>query len=140
MALIQLIYVSNLVKQDESQLASILESAVRHNREDGITGMLLYSGGNFLQVLEGPREQVRSTYERIFRDTRHGNIIELSEDEVPARHFSTWSMGYRQLGQEDVEKFPQYAPYFQFGFSSTRFDAQPGIALEMLELFSKNML
>lgn len=139
-ALIQLIYVSSLVNQDETQLASILESAVRHNREDGITGMLLYSGGNFLQVLEGPKEQVHNTYQRICLDPRHTQIMVLSEDEVAERHFATWSMGYRQLGQADVDKFPQYAPYFQFGFRSSRFDAKPGIALEMLVLFSKNML
>ena len=48
----QLIYVSDLVG-DTAQLGAILKSAMRHNQADGITGMLLYSGGNFLQVLEG---------------------------------------------------------------------------------------
>jgi galactose-1-phosphate uridylyltransferase len=140
MPLTQLIYVSSLVDQDESQLANILESAVRHNREDEITGMLLYAGGNFLQVLEGQHEQVRKTYERICLDPRHSTIIVLSEEEVLERHFSSWSMGYRQLGSEDVAKFPQYAPYFQFGFHASQFDAKPGVALDMLELFSQNML
>lgn len=72
MALVQLIYVSSLVSLDmESELGKILESSVRHNLENGITGMLLYSGGNFIQVLEGDQDKVGETYERILADPRH---------------------------------------------------------------------
>lgn len=140
MAFTQLIYVSDLVNKNEAALAAILESAVRHNREDGITGMLLYSGGNFLQVLEGAHAQVHATFERICQDPRHRNITVLTEEEVAERHFSHWSMGYRQLGAQEVAQFPQYAPYFQFGFTTAALDAKPGVALELLELFSKGML
>ncbi|MFM1907862.1 MAG: hypothetical protein RLZZ591_1539 [Pseudomonadota bacterium] len=136
----QLIYVSDLVDRNEGELGPILESAIRHNREDDITGMLLYSGGNFLQVLEGSKDQVDQTYKRICRDPRHANIIVLMEEKVTERHFGDWSMGYRQLGADDVEKFPKYASFFQFGFKSANFKAKPGIALEMLKLFSKGML
>lgn len=140
MAITQLIYVSDLVNRDEKQLPTILASAVRHNRENDITGMLLYSGGNFLQVLEGTKEQVRETYQRICRDLRHTNILILTQEEVDERHFSDWSMGYRKLSEADVAQFPEYAPYFQFGFKPTDFKAKPGAALEMLKLFSKGML
>lgn len=136
----QLIYVSDLVGQDETQLGPILESAVRHNKEDGITGMLLYSGGNFLQVLEGAHEKVRATYDRICQDPRHANAMLLLEQDVPERHFGDWSMGYRQLGPEDVARFPERAPYFQFGFRNEALKAKPGEALEMLEMFCKGML
>ena len=140
MAMTQLIYASDLVNRDEAQLGPILESAVRHNREDGITGMLLYSGGNFLQVLEGSQEQVLKTYQRICRDLRHTNILILTQEEVEERQFAGWNMGYRQLSDADVARFPEYAPYFQFGFKPTDFKAKPGAALELLTLFSKGML
>ncbi len=140
MAFSQLIYVSDLVNKNEAELAPILESAVRRNPADGITGMLLYSGGNFLQVLEGDPAQVRLTYERICHDPRHTHITVLTEEEVAQRHFANWSMGYRQLSAEDVARFPDYAPYFKLGFKATAFDAKPGVALELLELFSKGML
>jgi len=140
MAFTQLIYFSDLVDKNEAELGPILASAVRHNKEDGITGMLLYSGGNFLQVLEGDEAQVRATYERICRDPRHRNVSKLTEEQVPERHFSDWSMGYRQLGAQDVARFPQYAPYFQFGFKTGAFKAKPGVALELLELFGKGMV
>ncbi|NVO05762.1 MAG: BLUF domain-containing protein [Rhodoferax sp.] len=137
MELIQLIYLSDLVDRDESQLGAILDSAQRHNSRDDITGMLLYAEGNFLQVLEGAPERVHATFERIRRDRRHRNIVTLLDEAVPQRHFANWSMGYKQLRPEHVQKFPRYAPYFQFGFASQKFQAAPGAALEMLEMFSK---
>lgn len=136
----QLLYVSDMVGDDEGQLAAILASAVRHNTSNGITGMLLYSGGNFLQVLEGARDAVQATYQRICLDPRHHNATLLLEQQVPQRHFADWRMGFRQLKPEDVAKFPRHAPYFQFGFRNPALTAQPGEALEMLELFCQGML
>lgn len=140
MEYLQLIYVSDLVDKNEAELAPILESAVRHNRDDGITGMLLYSGGNLMQVLEGAPAQVRATYERISHDRRHRNLTVLTEEEVPERHFPTWSMGFRQLGADEIARFPQYAPYFKMGFQASAFNARPGSALELLELFAQGMV
>lgn len=140
MSFYQLVYVSDLANKNEETLGPILESALRRNTEDGITGMLLYSGGNFLQVLEGDEAQVHATYERICRDPRHKNTSVITEEEVSERHFSNWSMGFKQLGPQDIAKIPAYAPYFQFGFKASAFNAKPGAALELLELFGKGML
>ena len=137
MGITQLIYVSDLVNADETHLAPIVESAVRHNQEDNISGMLLYSEGNFLQVLEGTPEQVEQTYQRVCRDPRHTNIFILTQEDVDERHFADWSMGFRKLSEKDIASFPEYAPYFQFGFNQTDFKAKPGVALEMLKLFNK---
>lgn len=139
MSIHQLIYVSDLVGE-EAQLGSILESAVRHNQADDITGMLLYSGGNFLQVLEGSANQVKTTYDRICNDSRHRNCLVLIEQDIPERQFGQWSMGCRQLSAEDVAKFPAHAPYFQYGFRRPELQAKPGEALEMLNLFCEGML
>jgi len=139
MSLVQLIYVSELVRNDETQIPAIMASSVRHNAEDGITGMLLYSQGNFLQVLEGERDKVDATYARIAQDPRHRNTVMLTEEPVDERHFANWSMGYRQLEPELAAQIPQYAPFFQFGFDAQAFQAKPGVALKMLELFSQGM-
>jgi len=139
MSLVQLIYVSELVNNDETQIPAIMASSVRHNAEDGITGMLLYSQGNFLQVLEGERNKVDATYARIAQDLRHRNTVMLTEEPVDERYFPDWSMGYRQLEPELATQIPQYAPFFQFGFDAQAFQAKPGVALEMLELFSRGM-
>jgi hypothetical protein len=140
MAIHQLIYLSDQVGSDPSQLAAILESAVRHNREDGLTGMLLYSGGNFLQVLEGPVDAVKTTYRRILKDPRHTNCFILLEQDIPERQFSQWSMGCRQLSEEDAARFPEHAPYFKYGFHRPDLQAKPGEALDILHIFCQGML
>ena len=140
MSLVQLIYVSDLVGDNESEIPAILKSSVRNNSKEGITGMLLYSGGNFLQVLEGEPDAVKATYDRICLDSRHRNTIVLTKEDVKERHFSNWSMGYRQLGPEHAASLPKYAPFFQFGFDTSAIQAKPGVALEMLELFSQGMI
>ena len=135
--LMHLIYLSDLVDRKESELPNILKSAVRHNQQDGITGMLLYAEGNFLQVLEGEPAAVQATFARIGQDPRHRNVTVLLEEALQERHFSQWSMGYKQLRAADVQAFPQYAPLFKYGFNTRAFAPKPGDALDMLKMFSK---
>ncbi len=135
MKLTQVIYVSELIDRDSAVLASILESAVRHNQQNNITGMLLYAEGHFIQVLEGDEPAVLETYQRIWDDPRHHYITLLHADPVPKRCFGGWSMGFKHLGPQEAAAFPQYAPYFAFGVDARALVAAPGVALEMLKLF-----
>jgi hypothetical protein len=137
MQLTQLIYVSHLVDDNESTLAAILESAVRNNRQNGITGMLLYADGSLIQVLEGDESAVQTTYDRICQDRRHSQVTCLQVEPVAERHFAHWSMGYKRLRAEDLEKLPKLAPHFRFGTGAKAFNVRPGDALDMLLLFSK---
>lgn len=86
MALVRLIYVSSAVEELPDQvLDDILKSAVQHNKPQNITGMLLYCGGNFMQVLEGEEAAVKETYAPFittslaaFRiDARPGQALEM---------------------------------------------------------------
>ena len=133
----RLIYVSALKGSDESVLADILESAHRHNLEDHITGMLLYRDGNLLQVLEGPHDALGATFERIRIDPRHHLITVLDDEPVAARDFADWSMGFRQLLPEDIEHLPESAHWFRFGFNPEAIRANPGMALELLQMFAR---
>ena len=136
--LIQLIYVSDLPAGQETELPAILETSVRRNGEDGLTGMLLYAGGNIMQVLEGEEGAVRRTYERISCDPRHRNIILLSEEAVPAPDFPDWRMGYKFLSPQVLHALPQFAPIFKLGFKLDAIQAAPGIAKKMLMYFASN--
>ena len=135
MQLTQLIYVSERLERKASLLGDILESSVRRNRQNGITGMLLYAEGHFMQVLEGGEAAVLETYQRIWDDTRHHYVTLVHADAVAQRCFERWSMGFRQLEAGDAAAFPQFAPYFEFGFDAQALVAQPGVALDMLKLF-----
>lgn len=80
-----------------AELQSLLEKSRANNRRDGVSGVLLYRDGDFLQVLEGPEAAVRRTYARIALDPRHGGVIVLDESEIAQRNFGDWSMGFRQV-------------------------------------------
>jgi hypothetical protein len=137
MALMQLIYVSQLVGQPDAALMPIHTSAVKHNTNNGVTGMLLYFKGSFMQVLEGERDAVMVTYQRVQADRRHQHCKVLVEEDIAQRHFPTWSMGLCCLGDADFRKFPQFDLYFQDGFAFEKIQANPGIALSMLQAFGR---
>jgi hypothetical protein len=82
---------------------SILEESARNNTANGITGVLIATKTNFLQVLEGEFEALNATFERISRDTRHDKIQIISFTEIEKRRFSEWAMhgiGLFDLNQE----------------------------------------
>nr|WP_314857774.1 BLUF domain-containing protein [uncultured Undibacterium sp.] len=136
MNLLQIIYASDLSNSNESELSAILDASVRNNEKNEITGMLVYKNGRFLQVLEGEKEAVLETYERIGKDPRHQSIVLLLKDEIESRDFKDWSMGFKKLLDSDLENFPIYAKYFDTALSDIDIAARPSIALEILKVFS----
>ncbi len=139
MALLRLIYVSAAIRElSDEELDAILDSSVRRNKPEGITGMLLYSKGNFMQVLEGDAAVVDATYERIRKDSRHTQLFLLTREPIAARDFSRWSMGFRRLSAKDAEDSPAFAHLLLHGFEAEEIGAQPGLALNMLKEFSRN--
>lgn len=94
--LVRTIYLSNAVAlMDSAALSVLLETCVEKNRTCGITGLLVYSDGNFMQVLEGARPDVNETFERISQDSRHHQIMRMIDEPIDARHFESWAMGFR---------------------------------------------
>ena len=75
-----------------AEVASILAASRVNNARDGVTGALLYSDGCFAQVLEGDLGVVQRTFERIQRDSRHGNVVVLEARRAEARIFGMWDM------------------------------------------------
>lgn len=98
-AFYRLVYASkNLIVGTDAdattQIDQILEASRRNNRRAGVTGALMFNGGAFAQVLEGPQEGVEDTFERIQRDIRHGDVTVLECGPVDARSFDSWSMAF----------------------------------------------
>ncbi len=79
----------------EGALEDLLSTCRTGNDARGVTGVLLYRDGRFIQVLEGQRETVLSLVATIGRDDRHHGMRILLTEELPARRFAAWTMGYR---------------------------------------------
>jgi hypothetical protein len=103
----QLGYVSAATRpMHREDLIDLLREARELNDRDGVTGLLLYQDGYFLQVLEGAETNVRNTFERISHDDRHHDVQILFEDETDARHYPDWSMGFQALDGSEWLEFP----------------------------------
>ena len=75
-------------------IAAILQTARRHNKANNVTGALLFTASGFAQVLEGTRDVVEHTFERISGDPRHADVTVLSFTPTERRSFPDWSMGF----------------------------------------------
>lgn len=92
----QLLYTSNTSRDvTQTVLDDILAASRRNNARDGVSGMLLYVDGGFMQVLEGEDEAVGAVYDRIAKDKRHWNAHVLLDRKAP-RAFADWSMGFER--------------------------------------------
>ena len=100
-----MIYISTATKlMTEEELTSLLETARHNNSANNITGMLLYSNGTFMQVLEGKdRDKLQTLYQTIEQDKRHHSIIRMTEGKTRKRQFPDWSMGFNHIEQETAE-------------------------------------
>ena len=89
-----LTYVSTATRElSQDDLNELLAQCRKNNAKRGITGMLLYKDGNFMQVLEGEETAVRSIYAKISGDPRHKGEILLQQGTEEERQFLGWSMG-----------------------------------------------
>lgn len=85
-------------------LDEILTVSRVRNRASGITGMLLAENGRFVQLLEGPEDEVRELMSRIAADPRHEHVRILAEDGVSVRRFPDWAMAHGHVGE--IESLP----------------------------------
>jgi len=92
--LVRLLYASRSVNPGSSDLTeSILSQSRSHNPAMGITGILCYGGGIFLQALEGGRMRISELYGHIQKDARHKDVVLLNYEEISERRFGGWTMG-----------------------------------------------
>ena len=93
--MIQLIYASAATKPFTPEALKLLLAKARaRNATFGVTGMLLYHTGSFLQVLEGPEAGVDRILGSILKDPRHTTARTLSRATIATREFEAWSMGF----------------------------------------------
>ena len=105
-----IVYVSTAIAEfSEADLVQLLKRAWGFNERAGITGVLLFSGGRFLQVLEGCPTIVRRLYARIEADPRHGRLEKLADGWVPRREYGQWHMAFAPPpGPGDWRQLPGY--------------------------------
>jgi hypothetical protein len=114
----QLVYVSQATCAfSQASLDEVLLLSRRNNKIKGVTGMLVFYNGQFLQVLEGNPSDVIGTYDRIASDPRHDNLLVLHRGySSVGKTFAASAMGFHSMAvQETVAKRdPLQLDFFQF--------------------------
>lgn len=101
--MIRLVYISQSTKPVTSdELMTLLRQCRKNNSKNGLTGVLLYHNECFIQVLEGKEEIINKIYEKIKKDPRHKNVIELNREYITERQFDEWSMGFEEINESQL--------------------------------------
>ena len=108
--LVRLMYASRAAAGlDQETLSAILRQSRSANPAHGITGVLCYSEGVFLQVLEGGRDRVNQLYNRIVGDRRHHGCEIMLYEEISERRFAGWAMGQVALSRLNPSLLLKYS-------------------------------
>ncbi len=125
MRIVQLIYASTRSEDcTQTDLMNILRSSRKNNELNDISGILVCDNNYFLQLIEGGMEQVNKLFLRISKDNRHGDVIILGYEEVDARDYSKWKMGYVHIMDKKKDILFKYSsnkdfsPYSLSGYGA----------------------
>lgn len=129
--LVRLIYASRAAAAVNPEgLLAIFRQSKQNNPRLGITGLLCHSDGVFMQALEGGRDAVNQLYHRIAADTRHGQMLLLSYEEIAERRFACWAMGQVDLSRLNPALLLKYS-------ATTKLDPSATSALMALAMFEE---
>jgi hypothetical protein len=107
--LVRLLYASRAINSDSSAIDEILAQSRQYNPTSGITGILCYGGGIFLQAIEGGRLAISELYGHIQKDPRHKDVVLLHYEEISERRFSGWTMGQVNMSKINTSILLKYA-------------------------------
>lgn len=99
-----LIYRSRLCKSVSPRFLNLLTDKAKHfNQTIGVTGILLFDGDYFLQILEGPSDAIDTVFRKVCADSRHNQIVQLMRDYAPERHFGKLGMAVIDMRHQTSE-------------------------------------
>ncbi len=103
--MIQILYISSATNpMSTEQLLILLNQCIANNKNNGVTGMLLYGNATFMQALEGEENVIDEIYVKIQNDLRHTNIKLLHRKTIQRRQYSDWTMGFKRVSDKEFQK------------------------------------
>jgi hypothetical protein len=136
-----LVYVSAAARPfSDEDLVALLRQSRGNNERSGITGLLLYHDGKFMQALEGEQQAVQALFRRIQVDPRHRNVTVLIKFAIPDRYFSDWSMGFVNIDRFETEDRAGFSPFLEKSLDDRSFVDAPHQAVRLLQRFKEIMI
>lgn len=88
----QYLYISTAPDLSREDVDAIVDTCARNNPARAVTGLLLYNGRNFMQLIEGEQADLISLMARIGEDDRHAGISILYSGGIEQRACPDWAM------------------------------------------------
>ena len=107
--LVRLLYASRALDPSAQSIEDILAKSRQYNPTCGITGILCYGGGIFLQAIEGGRMAVSDLFGHIQKDVWHKDVVLLHYEEILERRFGGWTMGQVNMSKINTNILLKYA-------------------------------
>lgn len=136
--MICMIYISSAaLGLSDKQIVNLVKVSQKSNEQLGITGILLYSGGNFMQLIEGKESAVETLYEKIRQDHRHRDVTLLFREKITQKNFDNWLIGYRNI--DNLRKIDPdlLTPFLDEDLNFASYIKNPHRSLQFLEVFKK---
>lgn len=131
--LFRIVYVSTAQPGlGDSDIEELLNVSQSNNDERFITGYLVHNGPSFMQLIEGPFNEVDEIYGRILRDRRHVGVIRIMAEWADNRVFPNWSMNYFR-----VDRHGSVGSMIARRADSIDNLMEAGVPRDILHLFSK---
>lgn len=131
----QLVYTSCATEEFwPDDLFRLVEKSRAKNGPRGLTGMLLFRDGRFLQLLEGDEPAVRDCFSMVQRDPRHKSVQVLMTGTSEKRDFPEWTMGFEQPG-DGWHLPPEWSSILENDFSADAISRNPSEAKDLLLSF-----
>ncbi len=136
MAYKELIYTS-LARQPGTtkDVQDILQSSERNNVGTGVTGLLLFDGDRYIQILEGSAENVTGLFSKIQTDPRHLQVELLHSGGISARAFQNWRMAYEELPSGLLEDLAENMAVFAIELEDESLEAHESFGARLNGLF-----
>lgn len=105
-----IVYVSNASEDlEKNQINEILNNSKKWNNDNDITGLLLFSGGNFFQIIEGEKKTIIELFQNIQSDNRHHNIMQILGKDIHKPAYDGFESDFvSEESYYDPEKFHEY--------------------------------
>ena len=134
--LYHLAYVSTQTQEFHlADLIHLLNGCRAENEQRNVTGLLMYRGDSFFQILEGEYTDVQFVFDRIKADTKHTDIDVLLDESVEERVFPEWRMGFMYANNENLSRYLGCAPYREAAEESRTVLTKMGSDPRLLDIF-----
>ncbi|NDA71174.1 MAG: BLUF domain-containing protein, partial [Betaproteobacteria bacterium] len=114
-------------------LVDLLEHCREKNPRLGVTGVLIYANGTFLQTLEGEVDTVDQLLEKIEADKRHQAYKVIQRESIGERLYANWSMGFERLSESALNEVPALKDFGLRDFNPEYLSAHPTVIENLLQ-------